>query len=351
MITDMRQRLNAFDPTSSLYTGVSAPGAGYDAKCIFSSYSARQTFTNNTTVAVELTIYDVYPRRDLTNSMLYEGAIINNVTQAWENWAGNPITCLGTYMRESTGVEAPFNYPPQNDTDMERIQWSAQRWGFNPMQSKLFRMYFKCRSRTICLGPGESHRHDVILKPNFLIDNLRSRYMNATPPGVQNMTAYAGLTSWTMIRVRGYKALSHDGKNHTTSAARIDIDSDRSRSGRIYRIVVGRTDNLSRRAFIQSRQVDGKPTSIYTQHVNDYRSTIMGDNFVSATSVPYTENEVDAEEEGEEGDKGVQFKTEAINPETEYLSPPHPAINMVTSVVDEIDEQQVVNQIPVGPQP
>lgn len=343
MLADMRGRLNIYDNIASTASvaangNTQQPYAGQEAKSVFSSYTSKMQFTNNSTIPVELTIYDVSPKRDLSATMFYEGPVINGATQQTLQWAGNPISCLQTYQAESTGVFGAPAYPPKSQSDMNAIQNGYQRWGFNPMQSALFRAYFTIRSRSIMMQPGGTHDHLVSLRPNTVLDNLKLRSMNMG--GTSNMQAYAGITKWTMLRVRGLKAISQDGKYHTTAAGRIDIDCDRVRVGRIFRRLMAKTVNLSARDYIAPKVALG---ACYTQHVNAVRGTVIGDNFIAETTNVFSENQADGEDEAEE-----QFRTNDIEPEyVDYGGETEPVL---VGAGDTINEDEVTNHGTHGPQ-
>ncbi len=333
MISDMRLRLNSYDPQASGYNGnLIAGGFGsMENRGVFQSYGCKTSFTNNSTVPAVFELYDVVPKRDTTPNMYYEGPSYGGTQLAPILWNGTPLSALVNYYSEvaNTAGAVPPAYPPGSGTasvvqDMTAHQLTYRRLGFQPWMSTLFRDYFKIvRKRKLLLQPGQTHVHVVSLRPNFLIDSMRLRNYNNNPNGAPTV-AYAGITSWTLFKIHGLKAISSDGAVHTTSQVRVDYDSDRSRVGRMMRRLYTKTDNLGVRA-----------TSSNTQHVNPYRDVILTDATISGGTAPITEHHAD-----DPGDDGQQVRTSNINPEVHFLTGPGEA-EAVSVGNDDIDETEI----------
>jgi len=161
-----------------------APGNGTPSRCIIESLDSQLTLSNNTNFATEMTLYDVVLKRDiLVSNLIRVGDFVAN-----ELWALNGQNGCEDFILQ--GIRAATGQDNTDSTDPSRYVGSL------PFDSQFFRDYFKVVKRTeVLLSPGGSHRHNVSLKPNKLIDQ--------SIVGQENLAGIKGLTYMTLAYVRG----------------------------------------------------------------------------------------------------------------------------------------------------
>jgi len=157
-----------------------SPAGGLPIRYVVESYQSLLTMTNSSNTPIEVDIYDLTLKRDLSQTGTY-------------------TTSLGTYQLTpapdalwSTGVRLGAGQQPfPNPTEVSQVI------GSSPFDSQLFRDFFHVKKRTmVSLPQGAVHRHQVLAKPSYLVQD--SFLQNSVANGI------LGLTGFTMFVVRGY---------------------------------------------------------------------------------------------------------------------------------------------------
>lgn len=177
------QNYTSFEHIGSLLmngirTNISSAATAVAARFVLEDYQSQFMLTNCGTNPIEVDIYDVQAKRVVPPGMTYNQGglayVINgDPTDYWAQ--GATIQAQG----------APASQSP------------AQFYSSSPFDSQLFRDYFVVKKRTlIALPQGATHRHEVLQKPNYMVDDawLKNNAQNAEP----------GLTAYTMFVLKGY---------------------------------------------------------------------------------------------------------------------------------------------------
>jgi hypothetical protein len=198
-VADLRQMANQNGSTLP-YVGAGA-ALNLPTRFILESLVSEITYTNQASSAVDLEIYDIVCKRDIP--------IANNITVGVNTYvlAPTPID----YWTQGVDATRQLVLPsPQTSTYM----------GSSPYDSPFFKDYFKViRRQIVHLPQGANHRHVNILRPNKLCTN--DTWANI------NTIAVAGLTSFTMINVKGYP-VSCAGPPSPTTTSLVSIQAVQS---------------------------------------------------------------------------------------------------------------------------
>jgi hypothetical protein len=167
-------------------TKIASTGGDAGARYVLENYQAEITLTNTGNASVEFELYDIVPKRDIVGSYSYNtpggGVLTFNGTpdKFWEN---------GSRLNANMSAESTFLVPP------------SKLIGASPMDSQLFRDYFIVKKRTrVILTQGGTHRHEVLVKQNFLVDDALIKMQNANTAGLH------GCVSYTMVVQKGLAA-------------------------------------------------------------------------------------------------------------------------------------------------
>lgn len=167
-------------------------------RLVIKSHDTDFVMTNNTNATVELDIYDIVLRQDLSNtSRATVNAQFYNLSGSPENyWAQGTLASEG----QATGVTPP----------------PSQLLGVTPYDSQFFKDFFKVlQKKTIHMPLGAGHRHSVNLRPNQLI--TQTMLTNNAIAG------WSGLTVFTMFVLRGFPLTDTVAGDVTTSSANLAI--------------------------------------------------------------------------------------------------------------------------------
>lgn len=160
---------------------------------VISRIHTEYLMTNNTKGTIYCDVYDIVRKRDANASDASNGTV--DPCKAWSQGVYNQDT-MGTLVNDLSGALVVQTLP----TD-----------------SRIFKDWFKVVKRhKLGLLPGATHRHQVLLRPNKLIDsNLLS--------GIDG--DMAGCTVYTMFVVTGQPAVVYDGEDRliTTANGALDI--------------------------------------------------------------------------------------------------------------------------------
>lgn len=156
-------------------TIVTSSGTNTNYKCLLESFNAKLMITNQTNDVVRLTLYDIVPRRDITNASYCPP---NN---AWVT--GDAAAAGGT---------SAYQYV-----------------GSTPFQTPAFtRLYKVQKVTTLDLHTGGHHIHRTVGKPMLTFDKQTITEITAG-----SNTAIRNLTAYTMVVIHGYPV--NDGTTKT----------------------------------------------------------------------------------------------------------------------------------------
>jgi len=170
--------------SSSLAEGLNADGnASY--KVWLDSEIRESVFTNFSPMPITLTIWNWVANSDQDLQGAGPGYSWTSPLDAWNKGL---LQSVGGTLNQDGGYGGTVpGWPTCNFP------------GADPRDSKLFNIYFKIQRKTmVTLGPGRSHRHIYVFKPQTLIDTNRFAQPRVVAKGLTNGAMYAiigGLSS------------------------------------------------------------------------------------------------------------------------------------------------------------
>lgn len=150
------------------------------------------SMANATTAPVELDVYDLVLKRDLPLAL--------NIFQNGQNFtAGNapyPDVIWKYFIAMNNGL--PSTTPIGNS--------AAKNIGASPFDCTVFKEYFKVVKRShVMLSQGGVHRHQVVQRPNRLLDSTLFNQQNPLAPDInRSLGGIQGLTTYVMVVQRGF---------------------------------------------------------------------------------------------------------------------------------------------------
>lgn len=150
------------------------------------------SMANATTAPVELDIYDIVLKRDLPLTL----NIWQNAQGYTAGAAPYPDVIWKYFIAMNNGL--PGTTPIANS--------AAKNIGASPFDCTVFKDYFKVKKRThVMLSQGGVHRHQVVQRPNKLLDSTLFNQNNPLAPDInRSLGGIQGLTTYVMVVQRGF---------------------------------------------------------------------------------------------------------------------------------------------------
>jgi len=207
--TDLYTLWSNLNSSGALNNVAGTVGASYvPNRFIVESVQVAINFANVSTAPVELTLYDIVPKRDIPNKLTYNVGI--PLTPATFYHSPESYWNVGSLL--NNGMSPLSVVPP----------YPSQFLGARPTDSTPFNDYFKIvAKKRILLSQGGVHRHTISIKVNKFIDSFM---INAVSPAdVSAPWGQRKLSHYLMYNASGLPVSDLSGSDVTTSDTHLDI--------------------------------------------------------------------------------------------------------------------------------
>jgi hypothetical protein len=296
----------------------SASIGGMIARERFGTYNNNMQFLNSSNHPVKITLYEVCSKYDTYDPMQYTGPPAPQGVPLL-TWRGDVTSAFqdGILHKESSseyqaGLNVVGQVPSANN---QGYQFTHRDYDCNLEGSALFRDYFRVKKKiTKVLQPNETHIHNVNIKLNMMLDNVKMRNVaqnqpGGAPPVVQAPVSLANLTIFTFIVVRGLIAPSATGSTTTTTGGRLDILGTIKKTGSVIQQIQATRSALA-----------VLPYASNTQYINPYSGMPQVHTKVSTLYEPLQPNPGEDQERFEEMRPG--YEADYVAPASEEAVPP-----------------------------